>query len=316
MLKRAPLWILAGLIVSGCGEVGSDSVVHADGSFDRTVTLSLPSMDMMPGAEPTDPGERLRFNQEDMWDVSVGDDDGAVTLTATRSFAAGEQIDHDFELLSGDEPFLRCSVNVRTLSNGYIEYTETYEWIGQYPDPPELNSDELEEIGEHLQAIGGTEEDALAVGTELTKAMWRVVFGPTEPLMPAFILSMRSAEKKLMKRAGEELLRILEERFASRASSAERLSVARAIMNESDVIETFGEGVPTGDPGEIEAEMMEGDEADDTTVSIAASVRGPGRLVETNGEYDSVSGEVFWSMYSPAAALGPVVLRAVFDPKG
>ena len=82
-------------------------------------------------------------------------------------------------------------------------------------------------------------------------------------------------------------------------------------------METFGESVPTGDPSDIDPEMMmEGEESDNTTVSIASSVTGPGRLVETNGEYDLVSGEIFWTLYSPAAALGPVVLRAVFDPQG
>lgn len=317
MLKRAPFWILAGLVACGCGEVGSDTVLHADGSFDRTITISFPNMETMPGAEPTNPGDRLRLNNPDLWVVSVEDVDDNVILTAIRSFGAGESIGHDFELMSGEEPYLRCSVNVRTLSNGYIEYRESYEWIGEFPDPPELAPEELEELGEHLQAIGGTEEDILAVGTELTQAMWHVVFGPSEPLMPTIILSIRSAEKKLQKRAGEELLRILEERFASRTTSAERLAVARAIMKDSNLMEKFAESVPTGDPADMDPEMMaEGEESDDTMVSIASSVTGPGRLVETNGEYDVVSGTVFWSMYSPAAALGPVVLRAVFDPQG
>ena len=124
---------------------------------------------------------------------------------------------------------------------------------------------------------------------------------------------IRNDESKFKKFAGDELLKILEEHFSTRSSSSERIAVARAIMIESGVMEGLREDVPSGD---VNPEVAAGNEEDDRGIAVAASVTGPGRLVETNGEYDLLTGTVFWSMYSPAAALGPVVLRAVFDPQG
>jgi hypothetical protein len=40
----------------------------------------------------------------------------------------------------------------------------------------------------------------------------------------------------------------------------------------------------------------------------------PGRVIETNGEADPLTGEVFWALYPEAAALGEVKLRVVYGP--
>ena len=38
-----------------------------------------------------------------------------------------------------------------------------------------------------------------------------------------------------------------------------------------------------------------------------------GKIVSSNGEMDELSGEVFWALYPPAAAVKPVVMTATVD---
>jgi len=42
-------------------------------------------------------------------------------------------------------------------------------------------------------------------------------------------------------------------------------------------------------------------------------LKSPGKVVSTNGERNELTGEICWGLYSPAAALKPVVLTAVVE---
>jgi hypothetical protein len=42
-------------------------------------------------------------------------------------------------------------------------------------------------------------------------------------------------------------------------------------------------------------------------------VKAPGRVVSSNGEVDELTGEVFWGLFSEAAAFKDVVLTAVVE---
>jgi hypothetical protein len=42
-------------------------------------------------------------------------------------------------------------------------------------------------------------------------------------------------------------------------------------------------------------------------------VKTPGRIVSSNGEIDELSGEAFWALFDPAAAVQDVVMTAVIE---
>jgi hypothetical protein len=44
-------------------------------------------------------------------------------------------------------------------------------------------------------------------------------------------------------------------------------------------------------------------------------VKAPGRVVSSNGEVDELTGEVFWGMFSEAAAFKDLVLTAIVEPE-
>src|SRR5205823_1049612 len=52
-----------------------------------------------------------------------------------------------------------------------------------------------------------------------------------------------------------------------------------------------------------------------TPAAITLVVKMPGRVVETNGIVDDLTGEVYWTLYPQAALERDVTLRAVFESK-
>jgi len=173
----------------------------------------------------------------------------------------------------------------------------------------------LADLEKHLKAIGATDEDILRIAEGTVKRMWPSMFGPKDTLMIEMFVNFSVIERKMMRVVGSSLLGSVEEVLPN-STEEQRLTAVRAIIADikvADIMQTSPEGL-VENPLEMPTEGEE--EPSEELVGLAAVVKGPGRLVETNGEYDKITGEVFWTFYSMAAAQGPVVLRAVFDPSG
>lgn len=106
----------------------------------------------------------------------------------------------------------------------------------------------------------------------------------------------------MRQRLGMALEQALKDELGDQLSPEQRRQVVRDLLSTENVKQTF-------DP-ERESKR---EEPSPELVSMTFVVRLPGRVVESNGEVDPYSGEVFWSMYSMAPAIGDVELRAVCE---
>ena len=88
-------------------------------------------------------------------------------------------------------------------------------------------------------------------------------------------------------------------------SHAEKIAVVKDMVAGLDSAGGVTPEPPTGPEAGGKQDMM---------VTIVSRVKGPGSIVDHNGEVDVLEDEVFWSMYLEASMMEPVVLRAVFRP--
>ncbi|MCH8979161.1 MAG: hypothetical protein IH945_07950 [Armatimonadetes bacterium] len=317
-MKRALLFALAAVAVVGCGTVSTETTIHDDGSFERRVVVSVMSQGGLPGAEAADPADMVRFSDADAWSTATEDEDDSVMLVATRSFSAREGTVPQYALIKGDEQFLLCELSVVKRPDGLIEYTETYTWQGDSPESP-VEFDEMRGVfTEHLAALGADEEDVEAVMRGTVSRLWPHLFGPEDTLLIQAVTGVDLVKRKLRKAMGASVHAAVKEQFA-RADDKVLLDAVRAIMADIPMDQVFDTSKPDmADPFQMEP-VVEGeqDDSDDgEMVGMSVAVRGPGRLIETNGDFDLVADEVIWSFYAQAAVLRPVVLKAVFDPSG
>ncbi len=298
----------AALVLGGCTQAESTSILNADGSVERTVTITVPA-GMMPGMETPNPSSFVDFTDD--WKTEEFESEESTSLTGTRTIsptAAGVQ---DYVLDDGQGHQLLCSISV-TKEGKRLIYTETYTWQGEKDmDDPTGDVDEL--LTKHLAVLNPTPAQYESVAAGLRTSLWRALFGPKEPMLFSVMMNPLNGMRQITAMAGNEMYTLLKAEFPS-ASSADRLKVVRSFFSELQESEGWKSSVsaPTEPPGMVPpGEEEEG--GDDTIIQLLTSVSGPSVPISHNGTYDIVSGQVFWSMMSPAPMFEPVVLRAVFE---
>jgi hypothetical protein len=105
---------------------------------------------------------------------------------------------------------------------------------------------------------------------------------------------------------GRALDTLLNKEFGDKMDANARLKAIRTLIAQLDSGKLL-EG--------SKEKQKEGPSDDSNLIAMFTSVKLPGRIVESNGELDEVSGEVFWAYYPEAAQLGDVTLRAVCEVK-
>ena len=315
-MKRAILIALCGAAVAGCATVSTDTTINEDGSFERRVAVSIMSQEGLPGAEAADPAAMVRFFDADSWDTLTNERDDTMVLTASRSFSAGTGSVSQYTLVKDGNQFLECVVSVVKRPDGLIEYTETYTWTGGSQDGPVQFGEMSGVFTEHLAPLGADDAAVEEIMRDTVSRLWPQLFGPDDTLMIQAITGMDLVVRKLRRAMGAALYAAVIEKFGATDAA---LVAVRAIMAEVPMEDIFDTSTPDmADPLATEP-VVEGDEEDSDDgemVGLSTAVRGPGALVETNGDYDLIAGEVIWSFYAQAAVMRPVVLKAVFDPSG
>ncbi len=101
------------------------------------------------------------------------------------------------------------------------------------------------------------------------------------------------------------------------AQLGDKLSVQERHACVRKILESIANGLTAktaagADPTKAGAKPDFGDAA---LTALTFSVKLPGKIVSTNGERDDFNGEVYWSVFPQAAALGDVEMTAVCDTK-
>lgn len=310
MKKLGLLLPLAAVIaLTGCMRANTMTIVAEDGAWSRTVKFTIPKQDMM--GKPGKFEDFVFLPSGADWKTSQVTEKDNLVFTATRQAKLGDQILDDLRLKEKGKAVLTNSVTVRDLGNGRYEYLETIKYVGEQKPGMDQSREELFGIlKESLEGVELTEAQAKEISLGAMKDLWRIMFGPTRPLLPTLAMHPDLGERELRRHFGKSMDAQFEKVFGDKLSKEARLKAVRTLMAKLDAEKVMGptrESAQSGGGGE--------GGGNDGLVSMTTSVKLPGRIVESNGEIDEVSGEVFWAFYSEAAIVEPLTLRAVCEVK-
>jgi hypothetical protein len=219
---------------------------------------------------------------------------------------------------------------VRPAGAGRWLYTETFHWTG---GRPAIGKDMGPLIGvsarKALPPGLATDANARLLGPRLERALWTTLFSPPEPLLldfydnllPIPVLSDPDERTAVMiRRLGPGIDAALSETFGARMSRDQRHQTAVKLARQisEDTAQQSGKGDKMGgsagkSPG---SDSMTETFGGMYPVAITLVLKSPGRVIETNGVLDDLTGEVYWTLYPQAALDHDVTLRALFEAKG
>lgn len=302
----------AAIIVSagtGCARAAVETEVNEDGTWTRTLTLRVTVMDEQGGLPFTPPKleDYFELPTGDEWETQQKKEEGDLVFTAKRTLQNGESIRGDLIIKKGDKPILINEVTVREIAPGRYEYREVLRWQGDPPSgyaefDPDITKAIKNALPENLHESPAVSE----IMDSIKREIWRMFFGPGDPIIGQLLTHPDLAEKKMKRSLGKLLVAALVEKLGNKLPERERAATARAILDGLMLEKMIRNEQPSPEPPEPGG-------SDDQPTPLYLSVKLPGRIVETNGELDELAGEVFWALYPQAAAPGEVVLRAVCD---
>lgn len=313
---RAALALTAALCLYGCGRTSTVTEVKPDGSFVRTLTFRGQPPAEGEGAIVMGPTVDTLFELPGgaAWKVTREKKDNELVITAVRTFPAGTAAQQDMALKAkGKAPMGRLLVNsvaIRQIAPGRWEYRETLRWQGERPKEL-VNPDPqmLQAIKATLPANLATDANVHDVAQIAVRGLWRLLFGPGDPLLSQLLMHPDLAERKLKRLATQVMTATLEQKFGNQLSGENRAAIARRIVEqglESTKSLTQEKANPNAAPQKEEDEPA-------GMVAMAFTVKLPGKIVSSNGDVDEASGEVFWALYGQAAAVGDVEMVAVCE---
>jgi hypothetical protein len=298
-LQLAWLVVLSFLLV-GCAHTSSESTVNADGSWSRSLKLSVGKsmgddkwMDIfaMPGAD---------------WNKAEEIKDSEKIITLKRNFKPDEGPVTDIIVREKGVTKLKNFVMVRKLEGNRLEY---YEKIVFTSTDTEKQAKELEQYIQEMKKVmppgKATDEDYKAMSKKTGTSLMRVLFGPDDHLFGTLLLNPDGAVRRLRAKLGQVESKILAEQMGDRMTQAERDNVVKQLLKTFDssnsILNNKKPSGPTDSTTQSQADLL----------GMSVAVKLPGKIIETNGEIDSYSGEVFWDFASNSAEPDVLELRAI-----
>jgi hypothetical protein len=304
--RAALLSVLAFVLLTGCARVRVTTAINSNGSWTRTVAFSGPEKkegNMVPTAEDT-----FIIPSGAGWKSSETKKNDDRVLTLVRTLAAGAKLQGDVSLKGGEEGKLTLvnEVIVTRLAPSRFEYRETIKWKG---DPPKaaLKPQDLAEIKAALPQALATDENARALAGKAAELIFPVIFGPGDPLLAIGLLHPDLAERRMTQRLGAVMLKALEEQFGDKMQLSERREVVRKLIATS-----FASAKPSQPDTSAGPPSNKGS----GLTPLMFIVKTPGRIVSSNGEVDDLTGEVYWALFSDAAAVKDLMLTAIVETGG
>lgn len=305
ILRALPLIPLL-LIGIGCTRTSTDTVIANDGSWTRTVKLTIPKEAQMGGDKAPTFEEFFVPPAGAGWKITKTTDKDSQILTAVRSAALGETIMKDIQVKEGGKITCVNQVKVTQIAPGRFEYLETIKYTGDKKPEKAKSVAEVMPIFKAALPAGTDEATINRIGEKFFIEVWHVIFGPSDPMLSMLVLHPDMAERRMKAAFGKAMDRVLAAELGDKMDKEARLKAIRQLVKELDSDKIIG---PEKDKQKEESSSG----GNSSLVSMFTSVKLPGKIVESNGETDEVSGEVFWGYYADAAVVGDVQLRAVCD---
>lgn len=305
MKTLLPAFLAALTLLSGCMRTNTETVVAEDGAWTRTVKFTIPKEDMT--GEPAKFDKFVELPKAPEWETSQVTEKENLVFKAVRKAKLGDTLKDDLKIKQKDKVVLSNTVTVRDLGNGRFEYIETINYIGDKTTGMQGSRDELHAmLKECLGDVKVTEEQLKNITDAAMVELWRIIFGPTRPLMSMLVMHPDLGERELRRGFGKVMEGQFERMLGDQMDKDKRITAVRKLMSLMDAEKIMG-------PTKEESQSSGG--GDDGLVSMTTVVKLPGRIIEANGEIDEVAGEVFWAFYGESPVVGPLVLRAVCEVK-
>lgn len=306
MVIRNLLFGIVALVLAGCVNVRSQTSVQADGIATRQLTVQVMKEQFEEPENAFPAKNRLVFGSDDTWKPEIKEEKDKFIITAASKLAVDGMSARSFEIHDKTGPYLRCESRITKTSETELLYTETYTWLGKV-DNDDAKMADLRKV---IAAALGTEDsnkDVAEIALAIKRQIFRRMFGPGDPMFADIITDAGAAERRLKIDVFHTVDRECQQRFPN-VAEPERLRIARTVAQKiASLIVQENTPNPEQDPSQS------GD-PDLTVINI--SIAGPGKVVETDGEWDPVNNEVHWSMYANAAEIGPVTLSVKFRISG
>ncbi len=305
LLRLLPLAALA--VISGCVRTNTETVVAEDGAWTRTVKFSIQKEDMM--GKPNTFDQFLFLPSGAEWKTSQTTEKEYLVFTGVRQAKLGDTITDDLRVKQKGKAILSNLVTVKDLGNGRYEYLETITYTGEKkPDLPSPEGEMLTMLRESLAGVEVTDAQIKEMSQAAMIDLWRIIFGPTRPMLPSLILHPDLGERELRRSFGRTMDVQFEKFFGDKMDKDARLKAIRTLMAKMDSEKIMG-------PTKEKAQSESSGEGDSGLISMSTIVKLPGRIIEANGEIDEISGEVFWAFFSESPQMAPLTLRAVCEVK-
>jgi hypothetical protein len=326
------LIVSAAAFLSACSSARVTTEIKKDGSFKRTIALTG---SMNPGggpaASPTTIENTFVIPSGNGWKVVPDAEKPAsvsavsavsvqapvvtskkdnTTQTFERLFAAGTPVKGDLSIKApGKTPGKLQLVNEVTVTNigpNRYEYKEVLRWVGAPQKTPEFSTEDLADIKAQLPPGLATDANARGLAERAYKLMIPMIYGPGDPLIDMGFMHPDLAVHRMTQKIGGTLLKAIDEQFGDKMTADQKRELAKNLISK-----TFDSSKPKQpDPTATTEKQDSG-----SLTPLTFVLRAPGKLISTNGDYDELSGEVYWAMYPEGASYQPVTLTAIFEVK-
>jgi hypothetical protein len=195
---------------------------------------------------------------------------------------------------------------VARLTPKRFEYRETLRWDGPPPDGMKIKPEDLTALKAALPKALATDANANGIAQKVAELAMPTFFGPGDPLLAIGLLHPDLATRRMNQKIGGLMMKALEQQFGDKMTPAQRREITLKL------IDTWMAQSKPAAPDPAKGPPSSGKSSSILT-PLMFVVKSPGKIISSNGEVDELTGEVYWALFPPAAALKPVVLTAVLE---
>ena len=300
MIKLNLAWLVViSFLLAGCSHTSSESTVNADGSWSRSLKLTVSKgmtddkwadIFAMPGTD---------------WSKSEEIKDSEKITVLKRNFKPGTEPVTDIIIREKETTKLKNFVMVRKLDGNRLEYYEKIVFLAPNGEKQQKETDQyIQEMKKYMPAGMASDEDYKAMAKKTSTALIRILLGPEDHMFGTLLLNPDGAARRLRSKLGVLENKVLIDQFGGKMTEDERNGVIKKMLQSFDKETMIGSTKPSTNPDQANQSQTD-------FVGMSVSVKLPGKVIETNGEIDGFTGEVFWDFASNSAETDVLELRAI-----
>lgn len=307
-MRRALLLLPLFILAAGCARTSSITEVNADGSWKRTVKFTVAKDEGMGG--PT-ADQIFDLPKGEGWTSKKTENKEDIEWTYTRMAKVDELISKDISIREigpegpGKDLMLVNEVTVKRIAPNRLKYRETYRWVGKKKEDTAKELEGALGLKTVLPANLQSKEDLDKVDAGMKAEILRIMFGPGDPMITQLLSNPDYGVRKMVNRLAKSFDKVMANVYGDRLPMEERRKIIGKIVDSASSSIVNSKKSENSNP---ESAQKSG-----PPITMFISVKLPGRIVETDGEVDPYSGEVFWSMFPEAASLGEVSIQATCE---